>query len=164
VNTPVWLSLGSNIEREHNIRGAVAALRDEFGPLRISPVYESEAVGFKGDPFFNLVVGIETDLTLAQLEGLLRTIETDFGRRRGCNKFAPRTLDIDILTFGDWVGKEGGLSLPRDEIERYAFVLRPLSDIAPDERHPRLGRTYSELWAGFDAGQQPLWQVDFPLE
>jgi 2-amino-4-hydroxy-6-hydroxymethyldihydropteridine diphosphokinase len=153
------LSLGSNISPQKQIVSAIAALKGRFGELIISPVYESEAVGFNGDNFLNLVVGIETDLPPQELLALLREIEEGHGRLRGAEKFSPRTLDIDLLTYGEQVISEDNLQIPRDEILRYAFVLKPLSDVAARERHPLTGKTYGELWQSFDRGEQSLWPI-----
>ena len=155
----VFLSLGSNIDRERHIRAALDALAQAFGALCLSPVYESEAVGFAGENFFNLVVGLDTDLTVGELAVRLRAIEERNARRRGGEKFSARTLDIDILTYGDAVGTLDGISLPRDEILKHAFVLRPLADLIPDERHPLAGRSYRELAAELDPDRQRLWPV-----
>ena len=157
----VWLGLGSNIDREHNIRSAVRSLETTFGKLVLSPVYESAAVGIDGAPFFfNMVVGIDVRLPLPELAEGLRAIETAHGRVRGDDKFAPRTLDIDLLTYGDQVlQREGSPFLPRDEITLYAFVLRPLAEVAGDERHPLTGRCYREVWSEFDQASQPLRSV-----
>jgi 2-amino-4-hydroxy-6-hydroxymethyldihydropteridine diphosphokinase len=135
------------------------ALRQQFGELIVSPIYESEAVGFDGDNFRNLVVGILIRLPARELAGRLRDIESAHGRVRGAEKFSSRTLDIDLLTYGEQVIDEQGVQVPRDEILRYAFVLRPLADVAPQERHPVVGRTYAELWSAFDKGEQKLWRV-----
>ena len=159
----VWLSLGSNIDREENIRAAVRTLRRVFGRLILSSVYEGEAVGFQGPPFFNLVVGAETERGPQELIELFRRIEQDQGRCRGVDKFAPRTLDIDLLTYGDQVIQLEKVSLPRDEITRYAFVLLPLAEVAGEERHPLNGLSYRELWERFDQTSQPLWRVDLEL-
>jgi 2-amino-4-hydroxy-6-hydroxymethyldihydropteridine diphosphokinase len=158
-----WISIGSNVDRERSIRGAVQDLRRTFGELAISPVYETEAVGFEGNAFYNLVVGVETDQPVGAINQALRAIEDAHGRVRGPNRFAPRTLDLDLLTWGDAVGTIDGCALPRDEILRYAFVLAPLADIAPDERHPVAGRTYGELWAQMAARAGPLAAVPVPL-
>lgn len=159
----VWLSLGSNIDREQHIRGAVKALRETFGELIISQVYESESVGFKGGAFFNLVVGFNTDRAPAELCRYFRAIEAAHGRERCGQKFASRTLDIDLLTYGDRVIKENNVEIPREEITRYAFVLQPLSEVAGDELHPVLGESYRELWERFDKGGQVLEVVEFEL-
>ncbi|MEQ9507841.1 MAG: 2-amino-4-hydroxy-6-hydroxymethyldihydropteridine diphosphokinase, partial [Alloalcanivorax xenomutans] len=79
----VFLSLGSNIDRQHNIHSGLDALAERFGELRLSPVYESEAVGFKGSPFFNLVVALHTELSVGELAGALHDIERGHGRVRG---------------------------------------------------------------------------------
>ncbi len=160
----VWLSLGSNIDRERNIRSAVDALRETWGALMISRIYESEAVGCTGGRFFNLVVGFETDVPVAELGVRLRAIEDAHGRKRGADKFAPRTLDIDLLTYGDAVVRDGTLELPREEIVRYAFVLKPLAELAGDQLHPTAGRTYGALWNAFNAAGQTIWPAEFQLD
>lgn len=160
----VYLGLGSNIDRETHIRAALHALEEAFGLLLVSPVYESESVGFAGSHFYNLVVGIDTELPVGELSALLRGIEEANGRVRGGPKFAPRTLDIDILTYGNACGEIDGVQLPRDEILRNAFVLRPLADIAPNDRHPETVRPYLEHWEAYDKNRQKLWPIDFPLD
>ena len=145
----VWVSLGSNQERETSLRLAVRELRQEYGDLRLSPVYECAAVGFAGAPFLNLVVGFSTDQSVAEVRARLRAIEDAAGRVRGAEKFAPRTLDLDLLTYGAMVGVIDGYELPRDEILRFAFVLKPLADLAGAEIHPLTGRTYDDLWRHF---------------
>lgn len=157
----VFLSFGSNIDREHNIRAGLDALEKQFGAVRLSPVYESEAVGFDGEPFINLIAEIHTSLSVGELAQVLRDIEADHGRTRGEKKFSSRTLDIDILTYGDLSGEIDGISLPRDEILKHAFVLRPLADMAPELLHPQLKESYAALLARLDMSKQKLWQVPF---
>ena len=157
----VYLSIGSNINRYQHISASLDALDKRFDGIIISPVYESEAVGFEGDNFLNLVVGFYCHLSVGELAKELRDIEHDNGRRRDGPKFGPRTLDIDILTYGDEVGHIDGVDLPRDEIIKNAFVLLPLFDIAPGDIHPQLGKTYAELWQAYDQSSQKLWPVDF---
>ena len=159
--TRVYLSFGSNIDREQNIRSGLDALARRFGQVLLSPVYESEAVGFDGEPFLNLVAAIDTDLTVGELSEVLRAIEASHGRVRGEKKFSSRTLDIDILTYGEASGLVEGVELPRDEILKHAFVLRPLADLAPEATHPVLGKRYAELLAERDFSAQQLWQVPF---
>lgn len=160
----VYLSLGSNIEREKHIRGAMRELEARYGDLLVSPVYESEAVGFAGDNFFNLVVGLDTDKTVGVLAAELRAIEEAHGRDRHGPKFSARTLDIDILTWGNACGEIDGVQLPRDEILKNAFVLRPLADIAGNDRHPETIRPYAEHWDAYDQSRQKLWPADFSLD
>jgi 2-amino-4-hydroxy-6-hydroxymethyldihydropteridine diphosphokinase len=159
-----WLSIGSNQDREASIRGAVADLRTAFGDLILSSVYESPAEGFRGAPFLNLVAGIETDLRVAEIDRILRSIEDAHGRVRGPDKFAPRTLDIDLLTYGDKVGMLDGREIPRDEILRYAFVLGPLAEVAPDEVCPGTALIYRDLWVNSAARGQPLVPVTLGLD
>ncbi|MFD1217229.1 MULTISPECIES: 2-amino-4-hydroxy-6-hydroxymethyldihydropteridine diphosphokinase [Microbulbifer] len=157
----VYLSLGSNIDRSKNLCAGLDALVARFGDLTMSQVYESEAVGFDGDNFYNLVVGIETALPVGELALQLRQIEDDNGRLRSGPKFSARTLDIDILTYDDLTGEIDGVKLPRGEILKNAFVLLPLSELAPDTRHPVEGATYQQLWEAYDQASQKLWPVAF---
>lgn len=155
----VYLSLGSNIEKEKNIGNGLASLNAEFGEALSSRIYESEAVGFEGDNFYNLVVRIDTHKSISALSACLREIENNHGRDRNAPKFSARSLDIDILTYDDLVGELEGVELPRKEILEHAFVLWPLSEIAPDDVHPLSKTTYQELWAGFDLAGQHIWQL-----
>lgn len=157
----VYLSLGSNIEREKHIKAGLVALAGQFGELVVSPIYESESIGFDGDHFLNLVVGMNTELSVGELQSRIKCIEDDNGRVRGGPKFSPRTLDIDILTYGDAQGVIDDVQLPRDEIVKNAFVLLPLSEVAGSELHPELNMTYQQLWLDFDKASQKLWRYDF---
>jgi 2-amino-4-hydroxy-6-hydroxymethyldihydropteridine diphosphokinase len=153
-----YLSLGSNLDRERHLRQALAELAESFGELEISSLYESEAEGFKGPPFYNLVVGFNTDLPLAQVLKILKTIELRHGRSQKARKFTSRTLDLDLILFGDQIvhdPKTSRLIVPREDILRYAFVLEPLAEIAPHLRHPQVNKTYLTLWQSLgQAGKQ----------
>jgi 2-amino-4-hydroxy-6-hydroxymethyldihydropteridine diphosphokinase len=146
----VFLSIGSNIDREAHIPSALAELEQRFGPLTVSSIYETAAVGFEGPPFHNLVVAFSTDLPVEKVAEILTDIEERHGRTRQCKKFSSRTLDIDLILYNDLVRREDKPNLPRDEIIRYAFVLEPLAEIAPNQRHPITGERYADLWARFD--------------
>lgn len=159
--TAIYLSLGSNVDRHKNIGAALDALVDLLGELQISSVYESKSVGFDGSNFFNLVVGADTALSIAELSETLKRIEDSNGRKRNGPKFSPRTLDIDILTYGDFVGIESGIELPRAEITKNAFVLLPLAEIAAEVLHPQLQKSYSDLWSAYDQASQSLWTIEF---
>ncbi len=156
----VYISIGSNIEREPHITAALDALALTFSDLDISTVYESEAVGFDGEHFLNLVVGIQTTHSVAELSRIFKKIEADNGRRRDQPRFSARTLDLDILTYGDCTGNVEGVQLPRGEILKNAFVLKPLAEIAPEAVHPLVGKTYRQLWQAYDRDQK-LWPVPF---
>ena len=146
--TRVYVAIGSNVEAERHVTMAVQALRGRFGALQLSPVYRNKAVGFDGDDFLNAVAGFDTAMDVPELKAALDTIEMDCGRQRGAARFAPRTLDLDLLLYGDKV--DAAAKLPRGDVLRYSFVLKPLADIAAAERHPVSGRTYAELWSGFE--------------
>ena len=147
---PVFLGLGSNVDAERKLADGAAALRHRFGPIECSPVYRSEAVGFDGDDFLNACCRIDTDLEPEALKAWLTELEDDYGRRRDQPRFSDRTLDIDILLFGDRVGRFGDLELPRDEVLKYAHVLKPLADLAGGVCHPLTGRTFDEHWQAFE--------------
>ena len=158
--TILALSLGSNIQAANNIREAVTALRQHFGTVSCSSVYESEAVGFAGDNFFNLVVIIETTKTLAEIILTIKNLEDRQGRVRTDPKFSARTLDIDILIFGNAQGQVAGIELPRAEITENAYVLCPLAELAESAVDPDSGKTYGELWQTYQQ-EQKLWRIYF---
>jgi len=145
-----YISIGSNIDKDKNILASLQALEHHFGKLTISSVYESEPVGFTGDTFYNLVVGFNSELEVKDVAKQLRQIELDNGRTRDCQKFSDRTLDLDLLLYDDLILNDGRLQIPRDDIERYAFVLEPLAEIVPALKHPISQLSYAELWEKFD--------------
>lgn len=159
--TAVYLGLGSNKNAHHYLDRALTALHASFGELRISPVYESESVGFKGSNFFNLAVAVDTALSVGELLRELRAIENANDRDRSAPKFSSRTLDIDILLYGDRTGECEGVTLPRQEILDNAFVLLPLCELAPELVHPVKQQTLAALWAEYDKTRQRLWRTDF---
>lgn len=157
----VYLSLGSNIDRKRHISAALDALTERFGSLEISTVYESVAVGFEGDSFYNLVVGINSDLAVGEITKVLKHIEDCNGRDRSAPKFGPRSLDIDILTVDNLAGEIDGIKLPRNEVLKNAFVLQPLAELADDMIHPLTDKTIGQHWQEFDKTSQDLWPVKF---
>lgn len=157
----VYLGLGSNVERERHILAGLDALRDLFGEIGLSPVYDCPAIGYDGAPFFNLVVGADTHLGVGELASTLRGIEVAYGRLPSATRSTPRELDIDMLTYGDLTGRVEGVELPRGEILENAFVLRPLAELAPAARHPLEGSTYAALWQRYRQHAQPIRRIDF---
>ena len=145
-----YISIGSNIDKDKNIPISLKELERCFGKLTISSIYESEPVGFTGETFYNLVVGVYSEFGVKEVAKLLRQIELDNGRTRDSQKFSARTLDLDLILYDDLIVNDGRLQIPRDEIERYAFVLEPLAEIAPDLKHPVNHMSYAELWEKFD--------------
>ena len=151
--TRAWLSLGSNIEPEKHLRAGLDELRARFGAITVSPLYRFPAVGFDGPEFLNLAVGIDSDLDARALNDWLHALEDRHGRRRDVARYSSRTLDIDIVLFGDAVvDGPGNLQVPRNELA-HAFVLKPLADIAPLVRHPVSGKTLQQLWQEFPSEQ-----------
>lgn len=160
MKTAIFLSLGSNINKAENIEQALFALTERFGELDISSIYESEAVGFSSDNYYNCVVMALTTTPLSALLTDLRQIEFDFGRSPSAKKNEPRALDIDLLLFGEnYINTP--IKLPREDIATRAFVLEPLAELIPDWNHPELRRSVSELWLSFDQRSQPQWKVPF---
>ncbi|MGR8931341.1 MAG: 2-amino-4-hydroxy-6-hydroxymethyldihydropteridine diphosphokinase [Gammaproteobacteria bacterium] len=155
-----FISIGSNIDKEVNIPSSLKALTQAFGQIQRSSVYETEPVGFAGDSFYNLVVRFESALGAKEVARQLKQIELDHGRKHDSQKFSARTLDLDLILYGDQIISDGRLQIPRDEIERYAFVLEPLAEIASSEQHPISGKTYGELWRQFDKTKQRSVKID----
>ncbi len=158
----IYISVGSNVDAAKNVQSGVLALQRDFGTLRLSRVYESEAVGFDGENFLNLVVGADAaELGVMAVSRLLSDIEDAHYRDRASPRFSPRTLDLDLLLYGDEVYTANGVSLPRDEITKNAFVLAPLAELAPSLRHPVLNQDYRTLWNAYDKTSQRLWPIEF---
>jgi len=155
----VFVSIGSNVDPERHVRLAVFELERNFGPLKLSRVYRNKPIGFDGEDFLNLVAQFSTVRAPSEVIDTIHTIESAGGRTRRTEKFGPRTLDIDLLLYDDRVIDEPGLKLPRGEITRYAFILRPLAELAGERRDPLSGKTYAELWAAFDQAGHPLTPV-----
>ncbi|TVQ37442.1 MAG: 2-amino-4-hydroxy-6-hydroxymethyldihydropteridine diphosphokinase [Wenzhouxiangella sp.] len=153
-----YLGLGSNQNAERNMASGIAELKETFGSVQVSPVYRSAAVGFSGEDFLNAAACIRTDWDVGKLKAWLTDLENRHGRDRSQPKFSDRSLDIDILLHGNKVGQFDGLELPRDEILKYAHVLKPLADIAPELKHPITGKSFARHWAEFE-GDRSLEKV-----
>jgi len=158
--TQVLVAAGSNVEPLVNLRRALDALAAHYPALRRSTAYRNRAVGFEGEDFINLVVGFDTGDDVRTVMDHLHEAETLCGRARHAPKWAPRSMDLDILLFGDRVCDEPGLVLPRPDLVRRAYMLGPAAEIAPDIVHPTLRLTLAELWRSFGQGEHPLVAVD----
>jgi 2-amino-4-hydroxy-6-hydroxymethyldihydropteridine diphosphokinase len=152
----VYVAAGSNIEPERNLRLAVAALAREFPGSRFSPWYRNRAAEFEGDDFINLVAGLDTVLAPPALLERLHAIEVECGRERDAPRWAPRSMDLDVLLYGELVCVAPPLTLPRPDLLKRAYMLGPLADLAPDLKHPTAGKTIAELWREFDRAAHPL--------
>jgi len=148
-----FISIGSNIDKDIHIPSSIAALQKQFGKIVQSSLYETEAVGFEGDDFINLIVQFESNLDAKSVAKILRQIELGHGRTRDSRKYAARTLDLDLVLYGDLIVSDGRLQIPRDEIEKYAFVLEPLAEIAANLLHPVSKKSYGQLWDAYDKRQ-----------
>jgi len=150
----IYLSLGSNLgDREGCLRGAIARLGAAgIRVLRVSSLYETEPIEVREQPWFlNLVVEAETDLFPKQLLARTQRIELELGRKRVRPK-GPRTIDIDILLYGQSVIESNELMVPHPRLAERRFVLEPLVELAPELRHPVNRRSIRELLAA-TAGQ-----------
>lgn len=150
----VYLSLGSNVgDREHHLRDAIARLETKGRIVSVSSFYETEPVEFTDQAWFlNCAVALETTETPEQLMAALLHLEQEMGRQRIQRK-GPRTIDIDILLFGDTILDSPALTIPHPAMQQRRFVLQPLAEIAPEARHPALKKTVRELLDGLQAGQ-----------
>lgn len=155
----VYVSAGSNIAPWENLQLASRELTRRFGPLAISGVYRNPPVGFTGDDFLNLVLRFRTAEPPAAVVAELERLHVLAGRVRGTEPFSPRTLDLDLLLYGDAIIPERAIRVPREDILKYGFVLGPLAELAPDLPHPVTGQTMAELWARFDQRSSPLERV-----
>ena len=142
----VVISVGTNIDRENNLKAALAALRHTYGALRRSPVFSNPAVGFTGPEFYNLVVSFETTQTADELTNFLHGVEASQGRIRQGDQLGSRELDLDLLLYGDQVLHGEGIDVPRGEIHEQPYVLMPLSWLLPNDRHPVTQERYAAMW------------------
>ncbi len=151
-----YVAAGSNIRPRSSLNQALALLAGEFPGLRASRAYSNAAVGFTGNDFVNLVVAFPTELAPEALLERLKAVERECGREPGAAKWGPRTLDLDLLLHGDFVGRVAGRTLPHPDLLTRAWVLGPLAELAPGLVHPAQHRTFADLWQRFDRGAHPL--------
>ena len=163
-NAPVnvYLSAGSNIAPERHLKMACRQLESEYGELTLSSVYRNPAVGFEGDDFLNMVIGFSTREKPEKIVDRLERLHDKAQRERLADPFSSRTLDVDLLLYGDLV-HAGAPQLPREDIEKYSFVLCPMAEVAPELRHPVTGLTMSEIWDGFEGDTHPMRKVEIGI-
>jgi 2-amino-4-hydroxy-6-hydroxymethyldihydropteridine diphosphokinase len=155
----VYVAAGSNVAPAHHMALAERELARAFADARFSPWYQNRAAGFDGSDFINLVAAFSTELPVDELLVVLRGIEASCGRPRDAPRWAPRTMDLDVLLYGDLVCRRPDLTLPRPDLLVRAYMLGPLADLAPQLKHPCAGETIGELWRKFDKNAHPLTRV-----
>ncbi|WP_340480512.1 2-amino-4-hydroxy-6-hydroxymethyldihydropteridine diphosphokinase [Vibrio anguillarum] len=143
--TAVYVGVGSNIERRKHIEAAIEELSTIGNHLQISTIYECASVGFNSAAFYNLVVALETRFSLSDFVAQLRAIESRWGRDPQAKKFQDRTLDLDIILFGEEISVQDP-ELPRSDIFKYPFVIQPLYDLSPERIVPNDGRSVRQIW------------------
>lgn len=159
----IFVGVGSNTEPEIHLARGIALLRERFSELELSPVYRNAAVGFSGQDFYNLVLAFASDAGPLQLAEELRLIEDRCGRDRSLPRMGPRTLDLDLLLYGDAQIRLPGLELPRHEILQRSYILKPMADLRPQFLYPGTVTSFAELWHRFDRSGHPLHKVAIAL-
>jgi len=159
----IFVGIGSNIDREKNIKSCITILKDIYGDVLISPVYETEAMGFNGPNFYNLVACFETEESVYDLKSALNEIENSHGRHANETKFSSRTLDIDILYFDNLILSDDKIQIPRKEICEYDFVLKPLVDLVPDFIHPIQNISHLEIMNNIKVKKQIISTINMDL-
>jgi len=166
VKLRVFIGMGSNVgDRRAHCAEALARLArlPETELLRISPLLETEpAEGVAGGPFLNAVAELATALSPLDLLRALRTIEDALGRPPGHRPGMARTMDLDILLYGDRIVRENGLDIPHPRLAQRRFVLEPLVALAPNVRHPILNLSAADMLRGLDAAAAPRPASDAP--
>ena len=145
----IFVSIGSSLQRENNVQAALKALRKRYGRICYSSVYKTEAVGFEGDYFFNLVVSFESNDDPQSLKRFFRSVEDNQGRLRDGKMPGPCSLDLDLLLYGDSIIDKPELKLPREDVLKHAFVLEPLAELSPEQCYPGTDNTYRDLWSEY---------------
>ncbi len=159
--TRVYIGIGSNTDRDKNIRSGLQSLGRLGVDMVVSTIYESKSFGFTGDNFYNLAVAFETEMDAPELNSRLREIELQHGRVRNVPRFSSRTLDLDLLLYGDMIRHDALVDVPRADIMTCAFVLGPLAEIAAQLPHPESGIRINEIWGAFNRTDQQIWPVAF---
>lgn len=154
----IYVAAGSNVEPLDHLRRALDVLHESYAPLRVSRAYANPAFGFEGDDYVNLVVGFDTDDPIDAVLAVLHAAELACGRERDAPKWAPRSMDLDVLLDGDSAAECPGLVVPRPDLLRRPYMLGPAAEIAPGLVHPVAGRTLLELWREMQQRESPRMQ------
>ena len=155
--TRVFVGIGSNVAPERHIGQAYALLRNAFDGVAFSNAYRNPADGFDGEDFVNAVAAFDTAAALPTILATLRRIELDVGKDLSEPRFAPKTIDLDLLFYGMTRIDNDRLTLPRRNALTKAYYLRPLAEIAPEWRDPSTGASVGDLWRQFESSEpQPF--------
>jgi len=160
---PAFISGGSNVEPEKNLLRAAHEIKREFPGAAFSHCYRNRAIGFEGDDFVNFAAMLPTTHGLQDMIERLHNIEALCGRPANAPRWEPRSMDLDVLLFGNQIGVTPQVTLPRPDLLKRAFMLGPLAEIAPRLQHPVAGLTMAELWAQFDRDAHPLLRIELDL-
>jgi 2-amino-4-hydroxy-6-hydroxymethyldihydropteridine diphosphokinase len=155
----VYVAAGSNVRPLDHLRAALKGLDAAYAPLQVSPAYRNKAVGFEGDDFINLVVAFDTEESPQLVRERMQALERACGRPANAPKWAARTMDLDLLMYGHLISDEPGLVLPRPDLVRRPYMLKPMADLAPNEMHPTLGKSMAQLWKEFEGGLHEMMPV-----
>src|SRR5579871_3598680 len=156
----VYVAIGSNVDPLGNISKAANELQRIFPSARFSSWYRNAAVGFEGDDFVNGVVGFTTDLPLRAVIEKLHAVEALCGRPRNAPRWAPRSMDLDVLLYDNIVCSEPTMTLPRPDLLKRPYMLGPMAEIAPEVVHPTAGLTIGELWERFDREAHTMTRIE----
>lgn len=148
----IHINVGSNQDREANIVGAIELLRLNFGDINISDIFESPAQGFEGDDFYNIGINTNTELSVDDVNAVLKDIEKTFGRDRSAPKFSSRLIDLDLVVYDEIIDEKS--NLPRNDILLYSFVLAPLAQLSGSDIHPLENKSFQQLWQEFQTKNQ----------
>ncbi len=161
--TQVYVAAGSNVDPERNLEQACREIARIWPDARFSKAYRNSAVGFEGPDFINLVVGFSTVLDIETVIARLRELEIACGRPRNSPKWASRTMDLDVLLFGERVEKTADYTLPRPDLLKRPYMLGPLAELAPHVVHPTAHQTIGELWREFEGAGHAMTAVPLAL-
>ncbi|XOV80726.1 MAG: 2-amino-4-hydroxy-6-hydroxymethyldihydropteridine diphosphokinase [Aestuariibacter sp.] len=154
----IFIGLGSNVDKDVAAVEGAQALQQLFSQVQFSHLYESEAIGFEGENFYNAVIAANTELSLTEVLQQLKDIESHYAHPQQQTGMCSKRLDLDLLLYGETIAETPAV-LPRPEILFNAFVLLPLSELAPDMPHPLTGCSFAQHWQQFGHGNQQLWRI-----
>lgn len=161
--TQVFVAIGSNVDPATRMVQAARQIKRRYAGARFSRCYRNPAFGFEGADFLNAVAGFDSTLSIADLLRSLREIETQCGRGPADAKWGPRSMDLDLLLYGDVVGVGPGYALPRRDLLQRVYMLGPLAELAPDWPYPPSGPSVRTLWEALSNSAHVLLPLDLDL-